>query len=140
VRQLGDLEAAVMARLWATTEPLTVRQVLEDLNADPSRDRRLAYTTVMTVLDNLHRKGVLDREPAGRAYRYTAARSREDYTADLIAAFLADAQDRTAPLLRFVERLTPAELRRLRAALDAPAGRGRAAPHRTRRRRTGETP
>ena len=124
-----------MQRLWAAEEHLSVREVLEDLNADSSRGRRLAYTTVMTVMDNLHRKGVLDRETDGRAYRYTAARSREEYAADLIAAFLADAEDRTAPLLRFVERLTPAEVRRLRTALDPAATRR---PTRRSRRGTGD--
>jgi predicted transcriptional regulator len=49
---LGELEASVMDVLWSTAEPLRVRQVLDELN----QHRDLAYTTVMTVLDNLHRK------------------------------------------------------------------------------------
>lgn len=117
MRRLGDLEAAVMERLWAVDEPVSVRHVLEELN----RDRVLAYTTVMTVLDNLHRKGLVTRTQSGRAYLYLPARSREEHTAGLIAGVLADAPDRTAPLLRFVETLTTAEVDRLRAALDAPA-------------------
>lgn len=132
MRQLGELEAAVMDRLWAWEGPATVREVLDDLAAE----RKLAYTTVMTVMDNLHRKGILTREVDGRAYRYRPARSRAEYGAELIATVLADSDDRTVPLLRFVERLTPAELRRLRQALDSgsapatspatrPAGRGR---------------
>ena len=106
-----------MDRLWDWGQPATVRQVLDDL----TRDRKLAYTTVMTVMDNLHRKGVLTREADGRAYRYTAARSRAEHSAELIASVLADAEDRTAPLLRFVEQMTPQEVKRLRAALDAGA-------------------
>ena len=96
----------------------TVREVLDDLNRD--RPLAYAYTTVMTVMDNLHRKGVLAREPDGRAYRYTPVRDRAEHSADLIAAVLTDSGDRTEPLLRFVERMTPAEVARLRAALDAP--------------------
>lgn len=113
VRQLGDLEAVVMDRLWSWGRPASVREVLEDL----AQDRKLAYTTVMTVMDNLHTKGVLSRAPDGRAYRYTPVRSRAEHSAELIATVLADSEDRTAPLLHFVEQMTPAELTRLRAAL-----------------------
>jgi len=43
---LGDLETQVMRRIWARREPVTVRDVLGDLQ----RDRNIAYTTVMTVM------------------------------------------------------------------------------------------
>jgi len=46
---LGDLEVQVMRRIWARREPVTVREVLGDLQ----RDRNIAYTTVMTVMGNL---------------------------------------------------------------------------------------
>ena len=117
MRQLGELEAAIMDRLWTWQQPATVREVLTDL----SGERKLAYTTVMTVLDNLHRKGVVAREPDGRAFRYTPVQDRAEYSAELIAAVLADADDRTIPLLRFVDQLTPAEIDRLRSALEAAA-------------------
>jgi predicted transcriptional regulator len=136
MRQLGELEATIMERVWAGEGPVTVREVLDDLNADTSRGRRLAYTTVMTVMDNLHRKGMLSRETVGRAYRYTAVSSQEEHAADLIAAVLSDVDDRTAPLLRFVERLTPAEVKRLRAALE-PGIRRRNSRDTTRRRASG---
>ena len=51
MRQLGDLEAAVMDRIWRRNRPVLVRDILDDLNTD----RTLAYTTVMTVMDKLHR-------------------------------------------------------------------------------------
>jgi predicted transcriptional regulator len=104
-----------MDRLWLWRRPTTVREILEDL----APDRKLAYTTIMTVMDNLHRKGLLTREQDGRAYRYSTVRSRSEHTADLIASVLAKSDDRTAPLLRFVERLNPDEVARLRASLDA---------------------
>ena len=120
MRRLGELEAAVMDRLWSWSGGATVREVLDDLNRD--RPLAYAYTTVMTVMDNLYRKDVLAREPEGRAYRYTPVRDRAEHSADLIAAVLTGGGDRTEPLLRFVERMTPAEVARLRAALDgAPA-------------------
>jgi len=71
-----------MDRLWAWARPSTVREVLADLQ----RDRSVAYTTVMTVMDNLHRKGILDRRADVRAYRYVPVRSRAEHTADLIAS------------------------------------------------------
>ncbi len=114
LRQLGDLEAVVMDRLWAWERPATVREVLEDL----APERRLAYTTVMTVMDNLHRKGILTRQIDGRAYRYTPLHTKADHTAELIASVLADSDDRTTPLLRFVKNMTPQEVARLRASLD----------------------
>lgn len=115
MRRLGDLEAAVMARLWAHEEAVSVRQVLDELN----QERRLAYTTVMTVLDNLHRKGLVTRKQSGRAYFYVPVRTREQHTADLIADVLEASPDRTAPLLHFVQTLSVDEVGRLRAALDA---------------------
>lgn len=129
MRQLGDLEAAVMDRLWAWERPTTVREVFEDI----ARTRPLAYTTIMTVMDNLHRKGVLAREAHGRAYRYVAARSRAEHSADLIAAVLSHAEDRTVPLLRFVERMTPDEVARLRSALKAEAEPAHPSVRRSRR-------
>jgi predicted transcriptional regulator len=120
VRQLGELEAAVMDRLWSWDRPTSVREVLADL-----RDQRdLAYTTVMTVMDNLHRKGLLARERDGRAYRYRPTGSREEYTAALMEQALATGGDRTAALLSFVQRMEPAEIAVLRQALDS-AGRRR---------------
>ncbi len=104
-----------MDRLWEWQRPTTIREVLAYL----SGERKLAYTTVQTVMDNLHRKGVVSREPFGRAYRYTPVQDRAQYSASLIASVLADADDRTVPLLRFVEELTAEELRRLRSALVA---------------------
>ena len=62
----GDLEAALMELLWRRERPTTVREAMSEL----TWHRDLAYTTVMTVLDTLFRKGWLTREPDGRAYRY----------------------------------------------------------------------
>ena len=114
MRQLGQLEAVIMDRMWSWGRPTAVREVLEDLQ----RDRDIAYTTVMTVLDNLHRKGILVREKDGRAYRYQPARTRENYTAALMDEVLAASGDRTTTLLRFMEQMPPAEVARLREALN----------------------
>jgi predicted transcriptional regulator len=100
---LGPLERRVMARLWAAG-PQTVGEVLGALN--DGSDRRLAYTTVMTILVRLHEKGLVTRGKEGRNYRYTAAvdegslgaelgrrelnRLIERYGAASVAGFAAD--------------------------------------------------
>lgn len=114
MRQLGDLEKVVMDRIWSSDHPVAVREVLEDLQTE----RTLAYTTVMTVMDNLHSKGVLTRQKDGRAYVYQPAMSREQHTAAFMGEVLAGSNDRTVTLLHFLEQMTPEEAARLREALD----------------------
>ena len=108
-----------MERLWNWDHPVSVRDVLEDLN----KDRALAYTTVMTVLDNLHRKGMVLREKSGRAYVYRPTRSRASHTAELMENVLASNPDRSGALLRFVEQLSERDVEALRQVVDA------ASPH-----------
>ena len=128
MRGLGDLEASVMDRLWAWEHPATVREVLDDLR----RDRDLAYTTVMTVLDNLHRKGWLTRELDGRAYRYRPVASRQEYSAELMRQALDNSGDQTTTLLRFVGEMTEDEVHAIRQALESldrsPTRRGKKRP------------
>ena len=110
------LESAIMDVLWsrpADGGAMTVREVLEVLR----RDRPLAYTTVMTVLDNLHRKRFLRREREGRAWRYTPVASREAYAAEAMAEMLSDSSDPQAVFLHLVSQLSPEEATQLRAAL-----------------------
>src|SRR6266540_4058791 len=83
-----------MDRLWARDEPATVRELHTDLSAQ----RRLAYTTVLTVVDNLYKKGWLRREPAGRAFRYRPVTSREEYSARLMHEAL-DASGKLAAVI-----------------------------------------
>ena len=113
MRGFGDLEAIVMDRLWSWNRPATVREVVDDLRSY----RDIAYTTVMTVMDNLHRKGAVTREKDGRAWLYQAARTRDDYAADLLESVLDEAEDRGAALMRFVGRMQPTEVDALRQAL-----------------------
>lgn len=114
MRQLGQLEAAVMQRLWSWDHPVAVRDVLEDL----VKERPLAYTTVMTVLDNLHSKGVVRREKLGRAFLYSPTVTREEHTAALLEQVLSDSTDRGATLLHFVGKMDADQIDELRSALD----------------------
>ncbi len=111
MKQLGDLERAVMEVLWGRTEPATARDVARAL------DRDLAYTTIMTVLDRLARKGFVTRERDGRAWRYQAAASREAYVAELMLDALAMTGDRDAALVHFARSMTGREAAVLRRAL-----------------------
>lgn len=110
----GDLEAAIMDRLWDWDHAATVREMLNDL----APERRLAYTTVMTVMDNLYRKGWLTRELDGKAYRYQPVSSRHEYSAELMRQVLAGSGDEVATLLRFVDRMTDQEATAVKAALQ----------------------
>ena len=111
----GDLEAVVMEHLWTADHPLTVRDVLERIDREPPP----AYTTVLTVMDNLHRKGFLGREREGRAFRYQPTEDRADHTAELMRELLSDSGDTSATLLRFVDHLSPTEVERLKRALGS---------------------
>ncbi|PZS03650.1 MAG: CopY family transcriptional regulator [Pseudonocardiales bacterium] len=119
MRGFGDLESEIMDRLWAWHRLVTVREVLDDLQ----RERQIAYTTVMTVMDNLHRKGWLRRERDGRAYRYEPVASREEYSAGLMREALTSSTNHTATLVHFMEHMTPGESAALRRALRK-LGRG----------------
>jgi predicted transcriptional regulator len=112
VRSFGGLEAAIMDRIWSAEQPLLVRDVQQTLT--PER----AYNTVLTVVEILYRKGWLAREKDGRAYRYRAVVTREDYTAGLMREVLAASPDRAAALRRFAERIGPDEAEQLREALE----------------------
>ncbi len=83
---LGSLEVEVMQIVWARGES-SVRDVFEKI------ERRLAYTTVMTTLERLFRKGLLDRHKAGRAFLYLPRMTRQEWeqrrAGDLVATFLA---------------------------------------------------
>lgn len=113
MRGLGELEARVMDVLWSAREPLRVRAVLEQLDSA----RPLAYTTVMTVLDNLHGKGYLRRDLVGRAYEYTAVESREEVGARLLRDVLDSSGDTEQVLLHFARSATVEESDILRQAL-----------------------
>jgi len=79
VRGLGDLERAIMEVVWSTDHPVTGREVVDELG----RARPFAYTTVLTLVSRLWSRGLLAREPEGRGFRYRAAKSRDEFLAEL---------------------------------------------------------
>ncbi|WEH40414.1 BlaI/MecI/CopY family transcriptional regulator [Streptomyces sp. AM 2-1-1] len=112
-RQLGELEDAVMTRVWQWNRPVTVREVLEDLQ----RERSIAYTTVMTVMDNLHQKGWVRREVDGRAYRYTAVSTRAAYAAALMNEAWSRSDNPAAALVAFFGMMSAEQREALRDAV-----------------------
>src|SRR5271170_4170228 len=76
--RLHALESEVMQELWATGER-TVREVMDALNPRASQAR--AYTTYMTTMVRLHRKGLLTRRREGKTDFYAPSHAREEYMA-----------------------------------------------------------
>jgi predicted transcriptional regulator len=119
---LGVLEERVMEILWSSP-PMSVREVCGEM-----RRRRPAYTTVMTTLDRLYRKGLLARSREGIAYIYRPAMTRDDYhrrvveaamgelvatsTEPVLAAFVDVAAELDEANLARLERLIAARRRR----------------------------
>ena len=97
----GTLELRVLEALWSRG-PATVRDVCEDF---PSA----AYTTLMTTMERLHKKGVLSREKSGRAFIYRAVSSRAELESGLITRAIQPllATDSAHPVLScFVDEVS----------------------------------
>jgi predicted transcriptional regulator len=95
----GELEVRMLESLWRRATPASVRDVREDYP-------EAAYTTLMTTLDRLYRKGVLQRERSGRAYLYRPRYSRSELeallAANAIEAFLGQETSALRPALSFL--------------------------------------
>jgi predicted transcriptional regulator len=102
-----------MDRLWERDGATTVRAVFEDL----LRDREIAYTTVMSTMDNLHRKGWLSRERDGKAYRYWPGMTREQYGAALMRDALGAGGRSDRVLAHFLEEISDDDSAALRKVL-----------------------
>lgn len=120
---LGQLERAVMQALWDSAEPLSAYDVLPQVAAAAS-GKRLAATTVLTVLSRLEKKGFVSADRSARPHRYTATASRADHVADLLHEALGETADRQAVLERFVGGVSAADAAVLRDLLARRADRG----------------
>ncbi|KXO92866.1 penicillinase repressor [Tsukamurella pulmonis] len=109
----GELESAVMQVLWDSEHALKVQEVVDALDTG----RALAYTTVMTVLDNLHRKQWVQREKVGKAYFYEPTLSRAEAATQALRDVLDASGDPEAVLLHFTESASDEESKVIRRAL-----------------------
>ena len=93
---LGALEREVMAIAWNTPE-ISVRDVCRQLSAN------VAYTTAMTTMDRLYKKGLLSRQKVGRAFIYRAAATRDEMehsvTTELVQSLLDNDGAQPLPIL-----------------------------------------
>jgi predicted transcriptional regulator len=114
-RFFGALEVRVLDALWAREGPQSVRDL------QPAFDG-IAYTTLMTTLDRLHRKGVLLREKVGRAFVYRPRCSPDALRSDLAGQALLDVFGDRAhqlkPILSFFIETVSREDRESLAALE----------------------
>jgi predicted transcriptional regulator len=115
---LGELETLVLEALWSSRDGLSVREVLELVKRRPP----LAYTTILTVLDRLHDKDLVAREKEGKAFRYWARMSREQWLGDQAAEVLTRVRGGrdSAVLMAFLdsaERADPKLVERLSALI-----------------------
>ena len=114
---LGELERAVMERLWAADGPVAATALREELAG-----RGVALTTVHTVLTRLEQKGFVVHDDE-RPRRFFARASREDHAAELMHEVLGQSADRQAVLARFVGSVNADEARLLRELLADDAAR-----------------
>jgi predicted transcriptional regulator len=110
LEQLGELETELMERAWAHQE-ISVRGLHQEMG------KRLAYTTLMTTLDRLYKKGLLHRRKEGKAYFYFPVLTEQQYQESLTQHFfgmvLNDRKNSGAVLSRFVEAVGEADQRML---------------------------
>lgn len=119
-RYLGGLQAEVLEIYWRL-DSATVREALDDLNG--RRKQKLAYTTVLTLVSRLWQRGLLEREPEGRGFRYRSIKSRDQLLAELsdelIDRLLDDFGDvAVARLGERLGRLDPDRLQKLQRARE----------------------
>jgi predicted transcriptional regulator len=101
--RLGPLEDRLLRVLWQLGNA-TVRELMDEGYSDG------AYTTIMTTLDRLHKKGLLKREPDGRAFRYSPAQTEQEFNGAIVREalykMLAKEGTSNTPLSFLVEAIT----------------------------------
>lgn len=117
---LGPLETEVMQAVWHSGEATTTRDVHERLH----RRQDVAYTTVMTVMGNLTRKGLLERRLEGKAYVYRAVVTQQELTHSRVVELMSTLLDRFAEpaVSSFINKLDTIDEAKL-AELEAQVAR-----------------
>jgi predicted transcriptional regulator len=127
-RSLTPLELEIMKVLWETG-PATVQLVQEKLPGEP----KLAYTTVQTMLNVLHRKNKVKRTLKGRAYEYAPLVSREmavrTTLRDVITRFFGGSAESLVMSLVASRDLKPEKLAKLKRLVEQAEGAAKEKPH-----------
>jgi predicted transcriptional regulator len=117
-RVLGDLEKSVMDVLWEKGE-VTGREVFEEIG----RKRSLAFTTILTVMDRLLKKGLIKRIKKGRFFVYMASMSKDDFVKQvsqevLQGIFDISASSAATSFVDFLYKTSPEEIERLSKLIE----------------------
>lgn len=107
-RSPGQLEAEILAALWAVDEPCSPADVLEAIGAD------IAYVTVLSTLIRMHERGTLGRRPHARGHEYWPARTRGQILAEDMRKLLDDSPNRKIALQQLLDELPARDRQTLR--------------------------
>ena len=118
-KPLGDLERKIMEIIWESEGPVSVSDVVRVLN----RKRKIAYTTVMTIMGRLVDKGILTRKLSGSSYQYLPKVGREKFIAKSVhniftTAVLTLGQEAVTYFVKEIKRLNPKKRQELLKMLD----------------------
>lgn len=118
-RVLGELEREIMDFVWPSNQPVTVRSVFESI----SRDRKIAYTTVMTIMGRLVSKGVLVRKLKGSSYLYEPKVSKDKFVSKTVHNIFTSAvsslgQEATTHFVKEIQKLDSKRRKELLEILD----------------------
>jgi predicted transcriptional regulator len=109
---MGGLETEVLMCLWSSDGPLSPSEVRAAVGEE------LAYSTVVTVLGRLWRKGLVEREAVGRGFVYRPLLSEAELVAERMHRHLTRARDHEGVLAQFVSGLSRSEIRALGRLMD----------------------
>ncbi len=117
-KELGELESEIMEIVWQSNEPVSVKAVAEMLQ----KDRKIAYTTVMTIMGRLVDKGLLKRKESSKAYSYQPAYSKDKFltriSRQIIKNFVSSFGDgAVAHFAQEVEKIAPKKRKELQKML-----------------------
>lgn len=114
----GALENDVLKVLWAADRPLLPAEINDELGAGH------AYTSIATILTRLQAKGLVDRQPVGRAFAYRATVDEPGLAVRRIGELLDSSSDRSQVLSRFFGGLPAREAEAIRRLLDGVSEKG----------------
>lgn len=111
---LGELESAIMKIIWVQKSPISVKEVTEILE----KRRKIAYTTVMTIMARLVNKGVLVRHLNGQSYLYKPRVSKEQFIAKAVHGIFSSAastlgEEVFAHFVKEIQKINPKKRQQL---------------------------